>query len=171
MSFNIFIQDQLNRMVKGERQVLLEPTIVAAASGILSHLLFFIHGIRDLQALGIIFAFSAIQCILLTLVSKDVLAYVDIAYFIGLYSSIVTYRLFFHRLRAFPGPFAAKMSKTFYGLYMSRNGAYSKELQKLHEKYGDVVRIGKNFQLFLSSSPDLSVDRYRISTKAQMNCP
>ncbi|OJD35553.1 cytochrome p450 [Diplodia corticola] len=55
--------------------------------------------------------------------------------------STIVYRLFFHRLRKFPGPLGAKISK-FYSLYLSRNIQYHFELDKLHEKYGDVVRTG-----------------------------
>ncbi|GME37966.1 cytochrome p450 [Neofusicoccum parvum] len=53
----------------------------------------------------------------------------------------IVYRLFFHRLRKFPGPVGAKISK-FYSLWLSRNIQYHFEVEKLHKKYGDVVRTG-----------------------------
>lgn len=64
-------------------------------------------------------------------------------YFLGLFSSITVYRLFFHRLSRFPGPFAAKITKL-YGPWLSRNGKMHIEHIKLFEKYGDIVRIGKH---------------------------
>ncbi|KAJ3561618.1 hypothetical protein NPX13_g8874 [Xylaria arbuscula] len=61
----------------------------------------------------------------------------------GLYTSIVVYRGFFHRLRKFPGPFLARFS----GLYMTCRNLFTgmrtfKDVQKLHLEYGDVVRLG-----------------------------
>lgn len=60
----------------------------------------------------------------------------------GLTSSILIYRAFFHRLRRFPGPFAARLSKL-YAVSLSTGLRYNIELQKLHQKYGDVVRTGR----------------------------
>ncbi|KKY13964.1 putative cytochrome p450 [Diplodia seriata] len=58
-----------------------------------------------------------------------------------LVTSTIIYRLFFHRLRKFPGPLGAKISK-FYSLYLSRKIQYHFEVEKLHQQYGDVVRTG-----------------------------
>lgn len=61
----------------------------------------------------------------------------------GLFSSMLVYRGFLHRLRRFPGPFLARFS----GLYMTIRGGRKmetfREVQKLHETYGDVIRVGK----------------------------
>lgn len=60
----------------------------------------------------------------------------------GLLLSIGVYRLFFHRLRHFPGPFAAKLTK-FHALY--RSAKYTqlhRDREALHKQYGDVVRVG-----------------------------
>ncbi|RBR21164.1 hypothetical protein FVER53590_10685 [Fusarium verticillioides] len=60
----------------------------------------------------------------------------------GLSISILTYRAFFHRLNRFPGPFLARLS-TFYATYLTVDEEHMYlEVQKLHEKYGDIVRIG-----------------------------
>ncbi|KAI0204852.1 cytochrome p450 monooxygenase [Astrocystis sublimbata] len=61
----------------------------------------------------------------------------------GLYTSIAVYRGFFHRLRQFPGSFLARFS----GLYMTCRNLFTgmrtfKDVQNLHLKYGDVVRLG-----------------------------
>lgn len=62
---------------------------------------------------------------------------------VGLASSIAAYRLLFHRLRRFPGPWGAKLSR-FYAVSLASKGLqYHLELQKLHDQYGDFVRTGQ----------------------------
>ncbi|KAK8062680.1 cytochrome P450, partial [Apiospora hydei] len=60
----------------------------------------------------------------------------------GLVSSLLIYRVFFHRLHRFPGPFAAKISR----LYAARASADGLQMhlatQRLHDEYGDFVRTG-----------------------------
>ncbi|RDW90562.1 cytochrome P450 [Aspergillus mulundensis] len=64
------------------------------------------------------------------------------AFNIGLSSSIAIYRLFFHRLRRFPGPWLSKLSR-FYDAYLAgRNIQYHEEISKLQEMYGDFIRTG-----------------------------
>ncbi|KAL4791151.1 cytochrome P450 [Aspergillus venezuelensis] len=58
----------------------------------------------------------------------------------GLTSSIVIYRLIFHRLRHFDGPWLSKLSR-FYDVYLAgKNVQYHVEIAKMHEKYGDFIR-------------------------------
>ncbi|KAL4910296.1 hypothetical protein BDW74DRAFT_186367 [Aspergillus multicolor] len=60
----------------------------------------------------------------------------------GLASSSAVYRLFFHRLRRFPGPWLSKLSR-FYDAYLAgRSIQYHEEIAKMHEKYGDFIRTG-----------------------------
>jgi hypothetical protein len=61
---------------------------------------------------------------------------------IGLFASIGIYRLFFHRIRKFPGPFGMKLSR-FYAAYLNaKNYQFYKELENMHDTYGDFVRTG-----------------------------
>ncbi|KAF2493710.1 putative benzoate 4-monooxygenase cytochrome P450 [Lophium mytilinum] len=60
----------------------------------------------------------------------------------GLLISIGIYRLFFHRLRKFPGPFWAKLSRFYNASLAAKNVQYFKEVEKMHDKYGDFVRTG-----------------------------
>jgi cytochrome P450 len=63
-------------------------------------------------------------------------------YFGTILLSMTIYRAFFHRLRSFPGPFLARISK-FYGVSLaSKKFQYYWEAQRLHEEYGDYVRTG-----------------------------
>ncbi|KIW97748.1 uncharacterized protein Z519_01332 [Cladophialophora bantiana CBS 173.52] len=57
--------------------------------------------------------------------------------------SISVYRLFFHPLRQFPGPYSAKLTK-WTGAYWASTGKLHEIIPALHEKYGDIVRIGPN---------------------------
>lgn len=65
------------------------------------------------------------------------------AFNVGLLGSILVYRAIFHRLRRFPGPFMARLSR----FYAMKKAAATNQnnivIQKLHDQYGDFVRVGK----------------------------
>lgn len=61
---------------------------------------------------------------------------------IGFLASMLLYRGLFHRLRRFPGPAAARLTK-FYAVWKSSLARqYHLELGAMQAKYGDVVRTG-----------------------------
>ncbi|KAH7402975.1 putative benzoate 4-monooxygenase cytochrome P450 [Cadophora sp. MPI-SDFR-AT-0126] len=64
------------------------------------------------------------------------------AFYTGILFSIGIYRLFFHRLRSFPGPLGAKLTRFYTVRKASKNVQYYKEVAKMHEKYGDFFRTG-----------------------------
>lgn len=63
----------------------------------------------------------------------------------GLGISIVTYRLFFHRLHSFPGPWGAKVSRFYLAARIFRSLQYHIVLDDWHRRYGDFVRTGMSF--------------------------
>ncbi|KAI8962810.1 cytochrome P450 [Daldinia sp. FL1419] len=63
----------------------------------------------------------------------------------------VIYRLFFHPLAKYPGPFIAKITDA-YQLYHAWRGDRHLEFWRLHEKYGKVVRFGPNSVSFNSNT-------------------
>lgn len=67
---------------------------------------------------------------------------VGTAFYVGITISIGIYRLLFHRLRSFPGPLGAKLSRFYTVRKASKNVQYYKEVAKMHEEYGDFVRTG-----------------------------
>lgn len=69
---------------------------------------------------------------------------------LGVYSSMLVYRGFFHRLGKFPGPFLARFSNLYLTMMSSKLHLYE-EIGKLHETYGDYVRTGNAITLFLRS--------------------
>lgn len=67
--------------------------------------------------------------------------------FATFYSTILTliiaYRISpVHPLAAYPGPIMCKLSK-FWMAYIARKGKQHLYIQSLHERYGDIVRIGE----------------------------
>ncbi|KAI5814629.1 cytochrome P450 [Pyronema omphalodes] len=61
---------------------------------------------------------------------------------ITLITSIGIHRIFFHRLRQFPGPFGAKVS-SFWHIYQLWGNTKGHLLTKsMHDKYGNVIRYG-----------------------------
>lgn len=61
----------------------------------------------------------------------------------GIYTSIVVYRAAFHRLNRFPGPFAARLSNFYVSSLSVKRFHLYEEVQTLHKKYGDIVRLGE----------------------------
>lgn len=61
----------------------------------------------------------------------------------GIYSSMLVYRGVLHRLGKFPGPFVARLSNLYMTKLSIKKFHLFEEVQTLHQKYGDIVRIGK----------------------------
>lgn len=62
----------------------------------------------------------------------------------AVFLSIVIYRCFFHRLRKFPGPPLAKVSR-FYSAYKASQGLkYFRQIREWNEEYGDFIRTGEH---------------------------
>ncbi|KAI9068086.1 high nitrogen upregulated cytochrome P450 monooxygenase 2 [Trametes sanguinea] len=69
-----------------------------------------------------------------------------------LFLSIAFYRLSpFHPLAQYPGPLMCKLTK-FWMAYLSLEGYQHLYVQRLHDRYGDVVRIGPNELSFKDAS-------------------
>ncbi|KAK5991698.1 Cytochrome P450 monooxygenase orf5 [Cladobotryum mycophilum] len=140
-----------------ERASLGEQCLVGVTIGVLAHLLYFIHGHKVIQTPRIVAAHLLSSWAILALFISSLgplrgalaAASVSSCYLLGLFTSMSIYRVFFHRLSRFPGPFAAKVTKL-YGPWIARNKDMHIQHQKLHEKYGDIVRIGPNELLILS---------------------
>ncbi|KAH8829006.1 cytochrome P450 [Flagelloscypha sp. PMI_526] len=61
---------------------------------------------------------------------------------VGLWLSIALYRLFFHRIRAFPGPWLAKLTRLYAFRLNNETLQMHLKIKELHEEYGDFVRVG-----------------------------
>ncbi|CRG89071.1 Cytochrome P450 3A13 [Talaromyces islandicus] len=125
------------------------PSFPSIASGVALHLLVLRHGEWDQSAPAIVswyLAFVAIGLLLPSVTQLHVgagpLFQFLICHLAGLFSSIIIYRVFFHRLRKFPGPIIAGIT-AFYASYLSAKKFHKfKEIENLHQQYGDYVRVG-----------------------------
>jgi tryprostatin B 6-hydroxylase len=128
-------------------------SVYAAAAGALSHWTYFMHGEHHVQAptlvrlallipvLALISAWQFTDLWLLQAAKYTALAV--ISYFTALWTSIIVYRVLFHRLRSFPGPFMFSVSKLWHVYKLAPSSDNYVQLDELHKKYGDFVRTGK----------------------------
>ena len=130
-----------------------KEAIIAGATGLFCHLLYFIRGEHHLEApkilllhisFGSVFYFMQLYlsegCNSSAITATFVTMF---AYLAGLFSSIVVYRVLFHRLRTFPGPFLARVTKLYHASQIRRSDNYL-FLERLRLQYGDFVRTGEH---------------------------
>jgi hypothetical protein len=127
--------------------------IVASFSilGIASHLGYFIHGEHHMNSVRLavlllitpLFFFAVISRIFIPDSTWDAFRLTTIivsSYLVSLTTSILTYRVFFHPLKHFPGPLSAKLSKLTHVARLLKKSDNYLQADKLHRKYGDIVR-------------------------------
>lgn len=124
--------------------------LLAAASGAFTHLAVFRKGEWDVAAPSVFALYSSIfaAALLSTFsplinVSTVVVTQLAICHVAGLYTSMVLYRSFFHRLSQYPGPFLARVTNFYITALSMKKLHLFEEIQKLHAQYGDYVRVGK----------------------------
>ncbi|KAJ5529440.1 hypothetical protein N7527_002833 [Penicillium freii] len=123
---------------------------VAIIAGLLAHQLVFIHGEWHLKGPRVVVFHLLFSCLLS---AKDVLGrgsaqaslvqttYLATCYLSSLFTSIAVYRLMFHRLKHFPGPKLAALTKLWH-VWKCRDSRGHLVLQAWHEKHGEFVRTG-----------------------------
>ncbi|KAH8807633.1 gamma-glutamyltranspeptidase-domain-containing protein [Xylogone sp. PMI_703] len=89
-----------------------------------------------------------------------ILLFTSVFYVIGL----VIYRLFFHPLAKYPGPFWAKVTGL-YPAYYALTGKRHINCYKLHKKYGDIVRVAPN--IVTINHKDALKDIYGVNKNVQ----
>jgi hypothetical protein len=133
--------------------------LVLGALGVLSHRLYFIRGEHHLQApmYAQVYVLSSVA-LLSTIFLGDtlelqynqskaaldairILGLLNLSYFVPLFTSVVIYRLFEHRLKDFDGPRMAAATKLwhFWNILFTSN---NRLLDQLHYKYGRIIRTG-----------------------------
>ncbi|KAJ4248829.1 hypothetical protein NW762_012667 [Fusarium torreyae] len=127
-------------------------------SGCVMHILFYRRGEWDLLATRLVQTYIAIPLIVigamgiakhkallnttnLSTAAASVLLF-EFAHIVGIFSSILAYRTLFHRLNRFPGPFCARISNLYPTYLRTKNVQLYEEVEELHQKYGDFVRLG-----------------------------
>ncbi|KAL2173995.1 cytochrome P450 monooxygenase-like protein [Thermothelomyces heterothallicus CBS 202.75] len=126
--------------------------LLAVASGVFAHLAVFRRGEWDVAAPSVfalyftVFAaamcFAYIGVLGLRFVSCSAVAQIGALHVAGLYASMLVYRAFFHRLSKYPGPFLARLTNFYITARSMKKLHLFEEVQKLHEEYGDYVRLG-----------------------------
>ena len=132
----------------------------SAVAGVAVHYGLFIRGEWHLYVPKIVFGHIALTCVVWSLIPNVSHSAADhlrvcvsmFACYLGsLFSSIAIYRLFFHRLRQFPGPKLAAVTK-FWHVFAARSSTNYLVMQKLHEKYGKLVRTGELSHAMIKAS-------------------
>ncbi|KAH6843376.1 cytochrome P450 monooxygenase-like protein [Chaetomium sp. MPI-CAGE-AT-0009] len=130
-------------------QSTLTLNLLAAASGVLTHLAVFRRGEWDVASPSV-FVFYTTVFAAASLASYSsfistplsVIAQMAGSHVAMLYTSVLVYRAFFHRLSKYPGPFLARLTNFYITALSMKRLHLFKEVQKLHEQYGDYVRLG-----------------------------
>jgi hypothetical protein len=125
---------------------------LSGASGICIHLFLFRIGEWDLKAPLIVMVYALAFVLAISLDRFNTLPGISPikllgCHVLGIYSSIIFYRAFWHRLSGFPGPFWAKLSNLYVTALSAKKLHLYEEVQKMHQQYGDYVRLG------MSTSP------------------
>ncbi|KAI0191579.1 cytochrome P450 [Astrocystis sublimbata] len=136
---------------------------VSAVVGVVSHHTFFIRGEHMLTANRLVvlalFGPPVAVVALHTLAGLSIRLAIQLtsvsygAYMIALFSSILVYRAFFHPLRHFEGPKLARLSQLYHVFNISRKVDNYRHLDRLHQQYGEYVRVGPN--LLSISDPEM----------------
>jgi hypothetical protein len=130
---------------------LLLYSLIAAGLGIASHLAYFIRGEHHLHSVQLALLLFIFPLLLWTSIVNLVVdigtqnslrlsATLTATYLLSLTASILIYRIFFHRLRHFPGPFGAKISKLSHVLRLLGKSDNYIQTDRLHKHYGEIVR-------------------------------
>ena len=125
---------------------------IAASVGAISHILYFVRGEHHqhtLLFLQIIFygflPLSFTFALLLQIHYAQAMQLGGMligSYLTGLWLSMLIYRSLFHRLKSFPGPRLATLSK-FYQLFSGLRLDAFRRSHEAHQKYGNFVRTGR----------------------------
>jgi Cytochrome P450 len=128
-------------------------TVAALAAGISTHLAYFksgehhLYGTKYIQIFSV--AFIAAAWLLIGVAKQPLwsafsaVALLAFYYLVGLYTSLLAYRAFFHPLNRFPGPFGNRLGNLWFSAQLSNADAY-KKVYNLHKKYGPFVRVGSS---------------------------
>ncbi|KAF1992980.1 putative benzoate 4-monooxygenase cytochrome P450 [Amniculicola lignicola CBS 123094] len=135
-------------MLSGLRH-LRDEHIFAAAVGFFSHIYYYRYGEHHMQAPLLFWMHISVFLMLFywrSLHQHKLQGGIEAASIFGTYlsvlgTSIAVYRVFFHRLRKFPGPPLASVSKLWH-TSQCFNGQNHLLLDRLYKKYGNFVRTG-----------------------------
>ena len=131
----------------------LPPALLALGAGVASHLFYFKIGEHHMLPVVYLQVFL-LACITSTFAllnfteatvssALGTVATLASSWLLGVYASLLTYRLFFHPLNKFPGPWQARVGDLWMSTRLTGLNAYY-VFDNLHKKNGRFVRIGSN---------------------------
>jgi len=148
----------------------------ASLAGVISHLAFFVRGEHHIHApkylrlylISLVILLSINTRIRTSILDATISTFLAVAsYAFSLFTSMIVYRLYFHRLRHFPGPTLASATK-FYHMYHVLSCKQYLFLDSLREEYGDFVRTGPNeITIFVPDAIEPVLGPTAKCTKAQ----
>ncbi|PQE21592.1 cytochrome P450 protein [Rutstroemia sp. NJR-2017a WRK4] len=107
-----------------------------AIAGVSAHLLYWIHGEKSMKAVRAwLWSYAAVNTPDCSMPPEHILL-------CPLFTSVVLYRLVFHRLRSFPGPFSLRISKLVAAYANIEKNRDVERIWALHKRYGNVIRVG-----------------------------
>lgn len=145
----------------------------AVAAGVGSHCLFFNRGehhmypIKYMQLFFLICAGSGIYLSnvagLSPLAAASTVSALAFSWLVGVYSSLLVYRLWLHPLAQFPGPWQARLSDLWLSTKLSNLDGYY-VINDFHQRYGKYVRVGSN--VLSITDPAIMQPAYGANAKA-----
>ncbi|GLB40144.1 putative cytochrome p450 [Lyophyllum shimeji] len=125
-----------------------DAVLSVIGAGLLTHFIFKRTETHEpLHLVALLLGFPAALTFLLLRYFSSFLGAIAATFFIfwaTLATSILTYRLSpWHPLARYPGPFLCRVSKLYFA-FLSLRGKQHTYYARLHEQYGDVVRVGPN---------------------------
>lgn len=152
--------------------------LLAVLLGVLAHVGVFIRGEWHLRGPAVVILHVAlVACILGAETwnhperryrSLGIVTLLFSCYLFGLFSSISVYRLFFHRLRHFPGPRLAALTKIWH-VYQCRDSRNHLVLNSWYKQFGAFVRTGGSAHIYLSGLNNAV--SLTLSSKARVRSP
>ena len=140
-----------------------QACLALGALGVLSHLTFFIRADPNDASPTLALLFVTLPALVtLALNTLFHLSYYEavttaaawcLSYIGAVFISILIYRLYFHKLKNFPGPSGARISQFWHVAKIWKKVDQFRHLDRLHQQYGEYVRAGPN--LLSISDPDI----------------
>jgi hypothetical protein len=124
-----------------------------AIVGVGAHLFYWIHGEKSMKAVRAwLWSHAAVNTVLLFIairlstlsISHSLIAVclMNIYFYLPLFTSVVLYRLVFHRLYSFPGPVSLRISKLVAAYANIEKNRDVQRIWALHKRYGNIIRVG-----------------------------
>lgn len=134
---------------------------VCSAFGVICHLILFIKGEWDIYTGQLMATSVTVPAVIYgasaflgnqTAQSIEFAILFPLSWAAGLFTSIIVYRLFFHRLRHFPGPTSHAISTLLVIPSVLPHFQRWLKYKQFHDKYGDFVRIRESHRNLLANT-------------------